>query len=441
LYEEAGRYWFSTQPTLNRVAEDRAKAFPDHNVDEAISRLLRDDASDKGRFHRVFAAPDDPTAIDEVTALSVVVLGPSTPHSGKGVAKSAATDAVTDALTRCRASQRRFRNTLIFVAADEGLLATARDAMRRSLAWADIVADHRLQQQLTQAQAADTKDKAKTSRDGAQRAVRNAWNHVIFPVKTDATEAGKAFDLEHMALTAKDKGAIPASTYEKARADGIVMEKLGPDTLRLKLMPLWPDDRPHLPISEIADWFASYVYLPKLRDRVVLKDSIRDALAKLDSPFGYANSFDANSGTYSSLIFAKAPDVFGQSAMLVRADVALEHLRREAAISPVGEARGGAASPTGMPGGETPIPATVGPAKPHRFYGSVEIDMARPVKSFDSILNAVILELQRTPGARVKVTLEIEAEASSGFDNAEVGVVRDNAKQLKFNPGSTGFSD
>jgi hypothetical protein len=323
LYEEAGRYWFSTQPTLNRVAEDRAKAFPDHNVDEAISRLLRDDASDKGRFHRVFAAPDDPTAIDEVTALSVVVLGPSTPHSGKGVAKSAATDAVTDALTRCRASQRRFRNTLIFVAADEGLLATARDAMRRSLAWADIVADHRLQQQLTQAQAADTKDKAKTSRDGAQRAVRNAWNHVIFPVKTDATEAGKAFDLEHMALTAKDKGAIPASTYEKARADGIVMEKLGPDTLRLKLMPLWPDDRPHLPISEIADWFASYGYLLKLRDRVVLKDSIRDALAKLDSPFGYANSFDANSGTYSSLIFAKAPDVFGQSAMLVRADVAL----------------------------------------------------------------------------------------------------------------------
>jgi hypothetical protein len=30
LYEEAGRYWFSTQPTLNRLADDRAKAIPDH---------------------------------------------------------------------------------------------------------------------------------------------------------------------------------------------------------------------------------------------------------------------------------------------------------------------------------------------------------------------------------------------------------------------------
>jgi len=29
----------------------------------------------------------------------------------------------------------------------------------------------------------------------------------------------------------------------------------------------------------------------------------------------------------------------------------------------------------------------------------------------------------------------------SGFNDADVGVVRDNTKQLKFNPRSTGFSD
>jgi hypothetical protein len=45
---------------------------------------------------------------------------------------------------------------------------------------------------LTQAQAADTKDKAKTSRDGAQRAVRNAWSHILYPVKTSTTEAQQA---------------------------------------------------------------------------------------------------------------------------------------------------------------------------------------------------------------------------------------------------------
>jgi hypothetical protein len=65
--------------------------------------------------------------------------------------------------------------------------------------------------------------------------------------------------------------------------------------------------------------------------------------------------------------------------------------------------------------------------------------MVRPVKSFDTILNAVILELQRTPGAKVKVTLEIEAKAPMGFDDLEVGVVRDNAKQLRFTSEATGF--
>jgi hypothetical protein len=52
-----------------------------------------------------------------------------------------------------------------------------------------------------------------------------------------------------------------------------------------------------------------------------------------------------------------------------------------------------------------------------------------------------VMELQRSPGAEVKLTLEIEAEAPSGFNDADVGVVRDNTKQLKFTPGSTGFSD
>ena len=81
------------------------------------------------------------------------------------------------------------------------------------------------------------------------------------------------------------------------------------------------------------------------------------------------------------------------------------------------------------------------PGKPRRFYGSVEIDMVRPVKSFDSILNAVVMELQRTHGAKVKLTLEIEAEASDGFADSEVSVVRDNAKQLKFKADSTGFDE
>jgi hypothetical protein len=36
--------------------------------------------------------------------------------------------------------------------------------------------------------------------------------------------------------------------------------------------------------------------------------------------------------------------------------------------------------------------------------------------------------------------LEIEAESPAGFDDADIGVVRDNARQLRFNADSTAFS-
>lgn len=65
--------------------------------------------------------------------------------------------------------------------------------------------------------------------------------------------------------------------------------------------------------------------------------------------------------------------------------------------------------------------------------------MVRPVKAFDAILNAVVMELQRTHGSKLKLTLEVEAEAPNGFSETDVGVVRDNARQLKFKSDSTGF--
>lgn len=449
LYEEAGRYWFSTQPTLNRLADERAKALPDHEVDAAIVQVLRDDAETKGGFHRVYAAPDDPIAVDEASSFSLVILGPETPHAGKGATASPAADAASETLTRCRASQRRFRNTLLFAAPDEGLLGTAREAMRRSMAWKSIVEDKRLQQQLTQVQAADALDKQKTAREGAQKAVRIAWNHVLYPEKNEGTTAGTAFHLEHLSITSKDRSAIPSVVYDKAKSDGIVKERLGPDSLSLHLKPLWPDDRPHLPIAEVAEWFAAYVYLPKLRDRVVLETAIRDAVGKLDPGFGYADSYDTASESYRGLLWGiRPPESMPDTAVLVRPEIALDHQKNaplaETPVRDEGKTQvrdEGKTQSLGLnPKSSDDISPPVGEkARPTRFFGTVEIDMVRPVKAFDAILNAVVMELQRTPGAKVKLTLEIEAEAPAGFPEGEVGVVRDNARQLKFKSESTGF--
>jgi uncharacterized protein len=126
-----------------------------------------------------------------------------------------------------------------------------------------------------------------------------------------------------------------------------------------------------------------------------------------------------------------------QTALLVRPEIAVGQLHAAAPKPLPGP------GPTQPEDGAGPVPPiTTGPIpsqQPRRFFGSVEIDMVRPVKAFDAILSAVVMELQRSKGTKVRLTLEIEADAEDGFSEADIGVVRDNARQLKFKAESTGF--
>ena len=152
----------------------------------------------------------------------------------------------------------------------------------------------------------------------------------------------------------------PVVVYDKAKADGIVLEKLGTERLWLALKPIWPEDRPHLSVSEIADWFAAYVYLPRLRDRVVLESAIRDAVAKLDPQFGYADGFDEATGQYRKLIWAQMPpELLSSTAVLVREVEAKRQLSVRAAASPT----------------PSPTPPGSGPQQP--FAGTIFIFRSR----------------------------------------------------------------
>lgn len=91
-------------------------------------------------------------------------------------------------------------------------------------------------------------------------------------------------------------------------------------------------------MSEIAGWFATHPYLPKLRDRVVLEKAIAAALAKLDPKFAYADAYDEASDKYVGLIWQKAP--FGPlpaTAVLVRPEVAMAQLRPNAPEPPTAD--------------------------------------------------------------------------------------------------------
>jgi hypothetical protein len=71
------------------------------------------------------------------------------------------------------------------------------------------------------------------------------------------------------------------------------------------------------------------------------------------------------------------------------------------------------------------------PRRPRRFYAKVSLDPKRPTPLVSSIEQAILSELERVRGAKIVVTLDIDAEAANGFPEDVESVVRDNARDLR----------
>ena len=92
---------------------------------------------------------------------------------------------------------------------------------------------------------------------------------------------------------------------------------------------------------------------------------------------------------------------------------------------------GGGSDPGEVPSGTPPAP------QPMRFHGTATLDSARVGRDASRIADEVISHLSGLVGARVTVTLEIEAEVPSGAPDHVVRTVTENSRTLKFT--SQGF--
>ena len=95
-------------------------------------------------------------------------------------------------------------------------------------------------------------------------------------------------------------------------------------------------------------------------------------------------------------------------------------------------------SPTPLPGGgePTPIPQPTEPQpverKLKRFHGTVNLDPTRVGRDAGKIAEEVISHLVGLVGAKVTVTLEVEAEMPDGAPDQVVRIVTENGRTLKF---------
>jgi predicted AAA+ superfamily ATPase len=437
LYQDGPRYWYSTQPTVTKLAEDRAeqlKRDPDKVVAE-LDQRLRADLRKTGDFSRIHPMPQSGQDVPDDMDARLVVLGVDHAYNKEpGNSAEVAAKAIFESRGN---SPRLFRNTLVFLAVDQTRLQDLDEAVRRYLAWDSILAEkEKLDLSPHQVKQAETQ---KASADGAVTArLPEAYQWLLVPVQGTPQAAT---EWQAFRLSGQDALAVRAS--KKLRTDELLVTSLAGTRLRMELdrVPLWRGD--HVAIKQLVEDFARYLYLPRIKDPAVLVEAMRDGLGLLtwsQDSFAYANSHDEAAGRYRGLRCGQqVPITETDSGLLVRPDIARK--QQDAETQPTAGATatttGGAAITTQGANGETATAQTEAgstqvPAAPKRFHGTVALDPTRVGRDASRIADEVVAHLAGLMGSTVKVTLEIEAEIPSGAPENVVRTVTENSRTLKF---------
>ena len=438
LYQDNARYWYATQPTVTKLADDRAEMLKrePEKVAEEIQRRVKEDLKTRGEFPKIHAFPSGSGDVPDELETRLVVLTVDKPFAKEG--PNPALQAATEILEKRGNSPRLYRNTLVFLAVDRSRLDELEAATRHFLAWKSIC-DEAGQLNLDPFQTRQANSQRGTWDKTSHGRIFETFQWLLAPMQTSAQSP-----LEWQSSRVSGNDALAVRAAKKLKNDGQLIALFHSTSLRLELdkIPLWRGE--HVAVKQLVEDFASYLYLQRPRDPEVLITAIREGIGSVtwrSETFAFAESFDENAGRYLGLRAGKVVPV-SESApgLLVKAERAARQLAEEEAakpapITPIIPPTGQPTTVPGQPGERTgPAPVQPGPAgeKPNHFFGNVGVDAARISRDMDTLAKEVVQHLASLPGAVVKVTVEIQASVPSGVPDATVRTVSENCRTLKF---------
>lgn len=424
LYETEGRYWYGPRATLNKLAENRQLDVDNDAADAEIIKLLKLDERVKGNWGRVHIAPDRASEVEDRPTSGLVILSPNYPYQSGG--GSLAEIEALDGLERRAGGQRKYRNSIIYLAADDRGLEDARRTVKRAIAWKSIVDDRSLD--LTDSQKSDAQNRFTQADKAAKDTVRKAWSHLLVPTPSVADQS--VVTLEHFAMRLSGQRTPAEAAWDKAADAAVISTTLGRQSFSERMLELWPEGKPDLPVDQVRDWYFEFLHMDRLRDEVVLASAISDAVADMDAASAkFALASSKVDDEYRELQFSKnVPVRFGQNMLIVLREAV------EATNNPdVSDEKADATeAPVNDDKQEGHAQTKQQDVQPKRFSGVIELDTIRGAMKVSQVFENIVAELDRSDGTTFRIVLEVQAESSAGFSKDVEDVVSDNAKALGF---------
>jgi hypothetical protein len=402
-----------------------------NHVAEEIERRVSESIRARGDFHSVHPFPVTTGDVPDEHETRLAVLSNEHPYSKEE--DCAAIKSAKAILENRGSGPRLYKNALVFLAADRARLAELNEAVRYYLPWKSIEEEWETLN-LDPFQQKQTKTQRENADKTVDARIPETFSWLLVPTQGDPTAA-----VEWQALRLSGGDALAIRASKKLKNDGLIALQYAPALLRSDLdrIPLWRGD--HVSVNQLADDYAQYLYLQRVRDPEVLITSIRQGLESItwrSDTFAYAARFEAASERYYDLVGGKICTVLMDgNSLLVKPDVAAKHIEIEgASIQRKLEETGGVAGELKPEREETPEDTSLqAPEKKiRRFHGSVKRDARRLGRDAGRIAEEIVQHLVLQSGADVEVTLEINAELSKGAPDNIVRTVAENCRTLKF---------
>lgn len=446
LYVDDHRFWFNTQPTVQRLARDRATDMKADRIEEELNKRLREEERVKGYFVRIHAAPNSSADIPDEPDVRLVVLDTQHAHR-RNQADSPALSRAKEFLEQRGTNPRHLRNTLVFLAADSGLMQSLMESVALYLAWDSInreKGEDGLALDPHQARQVETQLKESSRTVGSRLLETYCW--LLVPHQTEKTQR----EIEWQTHKLGSQQGLVERCWKRLVRDEAVYERMGWITLLLEIdkVPLWEGN--HCSLSRLIDSFTKYLYLPRLKSPHVLEEAIQDGISLLQwdsESFAVADGYDEEKGRYVGLVAGSPRSVhLTGGGMVVKREIAKSQLETpgSAGVPPASSNTHDPANPpqnpTGSPddgadtggdaGGTPTLPGE--PDPPKRFYATVKLDPERLTRDASKIAEEVVQHLTKKIMSDVEITLEIQAKAPEGYDKQDIRTLTENCTVLKF---------
>ncbi|WP_448223442.1 DUF499 domain-containing protein [Gordonia iterans] len=440
LYTDGGRYWYDTQANTTRAARDHAAGLPEADVWAEVRRRLEALRRETGdtTFTGHHLCPESSADVPDEPSTRLVVVPMKHTHSARNT-ESGALKWADDVVRHAGSSNRLYKNSLVFLAADDKRARELDSAVRDYLAW-KWVAENADSLGLGGQQTTQAGERRAAAGEITSARLLNAFTWGIYPVQPDGAPT---FSLETTStggsgtdLFARTARRLSEEITTVRSSSLIRMDLSG------RLAPAWEDG--HVEVGRLYRYYATYPYLPRLRDENVLIDGLYsvkdDVIGWRQDGFAFADAWDAETGRYLGIHLPshEATLHISESTLVVKPELAEEQYERDVAEA-ADHDNDGAAQPETSPetdtGQPTNRPESSAPQRHRRYFGSVALDSQFPARDFNDVQQEVLRHLIK-PGVQLEIRLEIQAVAADGFDEATERTVRENSATLGFDPHS-----